>query len=105
MTEPELQHRLLAHLAKERELIGGQMKNPAQFYYRGMRDFVLREGQFFEPRPLPAGIEYMEIRHCFTNAFWTALQERFLYVEGYAISGAHDLPMLHAWNLDPEGLL
>ncbi len=95
-----LRDKLLTHLANERELMRGQMKNPRQYHYRGIADFILREGQFFEPRPLPAEIDFWAIRHCYKNAFWTALQERFVYVEGYAIGSSNDLPLLHAWNLD-----
>ena len=71
--------------------MSGQIKNPNQFYYQGMPDFILREGQFFEPRPLPAGIDHLEIRHCYKNAFQTALEESFVYVEGYALSASHNL--------------
>jgi hypothetical protein len=103
LSESELHYRLLSHLAKERDLMSGQIKNPSQFHYQGMPDFVLREGQFFKPRPLPAGINYLEIRQCYQNAFQTALEECFVYVEGYALSASHNLPILHAWNLDAEG--
>src|SRR5258708_36423613 len=105
LRQSELQYRLLSHLAKERDLMSGQMKNPSQFYYQGMPDFILREGQFSEPRPLPAGIDHLEIRHCYKNAFQTALEESFVYVEGYALSASHNLPLLHAWNLDAEGFV
>jgi len=84
LSESELHYRLLSHLAKERDLMSGQIKNPSQFHYQGMPDFVLREGQFFKPRPLPAGINYLEIRQCYENAFRTALEETFVYVEGYS---------------------
>jgi hypothetical protein len=105
LSESELQHRLLSHLAERRELMTGGMKNPNEFHYKGIPDFLLREGQFFEPRPLPDGMGHLEIKHCFNNAFWTGLQERFVYVEGYAVSSSHDLPLLHAWNLDNEGFV
>ena len=105
LSESELHYRLLSHLAKERDLMCGQIKNPNQFYYQGMPDFILREGQFFEPRPLPAGIDHLEIRHCYKNAFHTALEESFVYVEGYALSASHNLPLLHAWNLAAEGFV
>ena len=98
MNESQLQRQLRSHLVKERDLMSGQMKNPKQFHYQGIADFILREGQFFEHRPLPAGIDFWEIRHCYKNAFWTALQEGFSYVERYAISSSLGLPMLHAWN-------
>src|SRR5260370_21641312 len=100
LSESELHYRLLSHLAKERDLMSGQIKNPSQFYYQGMPDFILREGQFFEPRPLPAGIDHLEIRHCYKNAFQTALEESFVYLEGYALSASHNLPILHPWHLD-----
>ncbi len=45
-----LRDKLRSHLAKERDLMSGQMKNPTQFHYQGLADFVLREGQYFEPR-------------------------------------------------------
>ena len=83
----------------------GSTKDTCQFYYEGIPDFLQREGQFFKPRPLPSGMDYMEIKHCYKNAFWTAVQERFVYVEGYALSASHDLPMLHAWNLDRDGFV
>src|SRR6266849_9627573 len=99
-----LRDKLRSHLAKQRELKSGQMKDPKQFHYQGISDFILREGQFFDPRPLPARIDFWEMRHCYKNAFWTALQEGFAYVEGYA-SSSLGLPMLHAWNLDSEGFV
>ena len=105
MSESELHYRLLSYLAKERDLMSGQIKNPSQFHYQGIPDFVLREGQFFKPRPLPAGIDYLEIRQCYQNAFRTALEESFVYVEGYALSASHNLPLLHAWNLDRAGFV
>jgi len=105
MNEPELQHKLLSDLAKLRDFMRGSIKNRGEFYYEGMQDFVLREGQFFEPRPLPAGIDFMEIKRCYQNAFQTALEERYVYVEGYALSAFHDGLHLHAWNLDPEGFV
>jgi hypothetical protein len=106
MSESELlQDKFRSHLVKERDLMSRCLKNPDQFHYKGISDFLLREGQFFEPRPLPAGIDYLEVKHCIKNAFWTALRERFVYVEGYAISCWSDLPLLHAWNLDQQGFV
>jgi hypothetical protein len=100
-----LRDKLRSHLAKQRDLMGGQMKDRRQFHYQGISDFILREGQFFEPRPLQNGLDYMEINHCYKNAFWTALQEGFAYVEGYAMSSSLGLPMLHAWNSDSDGFV
>ena len=105
LSESELQRKLVAHLVKQREFMSGSFKNPSQFHYQGMPDFVLREGQFFEPRPLPAQISYLEFKHCYINAFRTTLEENFVYVEGYAVSNSNDIPVLHAWNLDAEGFV
>jgi hypothetical protein len=100
-----LRDKLRTHLAKERDLMSGQMKNPSQFHYKGIPDFLLREGQFFEPRPSPAHVSFLEFRHCYKNAFRTALEESCVYVEGYAVTNSNDLPMLHAWNLDADGFV
>jgi hypothetical protein len=83
--------------------VGKQMKKPGQFHYLGIPDFILREGRFFEPRPLPAQISNLKIGHCYLNAFRTALEEDFAYVEGYAVSSSNNIPLLHAWNLDADG--
>ena len=99
-----LRDQFRSHLAKERDLMRGCLKNPSQFHYLGIADFLLREGQFFEPRPLPAGVDYLEISHCYKNAFRTAVEENFVYVEGYAVSDS-DTPTLHAWNLDADGFV
>src|SRR6266849_2199035 len=96
---------MLSYLAKELDLMSGKIKNPSQLHYQGMPDFVSREGQFFKARPLPAGIDYLEIRQCYQNAFRTALEESLVYVEGYALSASHNLPLLHARNLDRAGFV
>ena len=106
MSESELlQDRLRSHLAIERNLVSTQLRNPSQFHYLGIPDFILREGQFFEPRSLPVHIGYLEYKHCYENAFRTALEENFVYVEGYAVSNSNDMPMLHVWNLDADGFV
>jgi hypothetical protein len=98
LSESQLQNKFRSHLEKERDLMSGSIKNPSQFHYQGMHDFILREGTFFEPRPLPVGIDYMEIKPCYQNAFQTAPEEGYVYVEGYALSAFTDLhlPTLHA---------
>lgn len=100
-----LQDKLRSHLAEEREHVSRRMKNPSQFHYKGIPDFLLREGQFFEPRPLPAGVKPLPIWYCYRNTFRTALEEGLVYVEGYAVSSSNDIPLLHAWNLDAEGFV
>jgi hypothetical protein len=106
MSDSELlRDQFRSHLAKQRDLLSERLKNPSQFHYLGIPDFLLREGQFFEPRPLPAHIGYLEFKHCYMNTFRTALEENFVYVEGYAVSNSNDTPTLHAWNLDADGFV
>jgi hypothetical protein len=54
---------------------------------------------------VPAGIDCVEVGRCCKNAFWTALQEGLVYVEGYAVSDSNDIPLCHAWNLDADGFV
>lgn len=75
-------------------------KLPSDYHYRGMADFVLREGQFFEPRSLPGEFNPGAAKHCFRNAALTALKRKLPYVEGYALRSVNDGPFLHGWNLD-----
>ncbi len=75
---------------------------PSQYYYRCPSDFVLREGRFFDSRPLPNKIKRGPARECFRNAFLTAIARKLPYVEGYSFNSA-GFPLLHAWNLDAEG--
>jgi hypothetical protein len=105
LSESELQHKLLSHLAKVRDFMRGSTKDTRPFYYEGIPDFLLREGQFFEPRSLPNGMDYMEIKRCYQNAFQTALEESYVYIEGYALAAFTDSPHLHAWNLDRDGFV
>ena len=100
-----LQEKFRSDLIKHRDFMLPSMKNPDRFHYKGIPDFLLREGQFFEPRPLPAGIKYMEPKHCIKNTYWTALRERFVYVEGYAMLDCSDTPIFHAWNVDRDGFV
>lgn len=72
------------------------------YYYANLYDFVLREGQAFEPRSLPTGIDPMEPGHCINNSFRTAFQNNFRYVEGFALTVDNNIPLFHAWNLDRD---
>jgi hypothetical protein len=66
--------------------------------------FLVAVACFIVYRPLPAHIGYLEFKHCYKNAFRTALEENFVYVEGYAVSNS-DTPLLHAWNLDADAFV
>jgi len=77
---------------------------PSEYFYKGTADFVLREGQFFEPAPLPKNIGRKEIRQCFRNAREIAVSKGLPYVEGFALSDSL-FPQKHAWNIDSQGLV
>lgn len=71
--------------------------------YRGAADFVLRHGQWHEPRATDwPGAP----RACFANAIClAATRPGWQYVEGYGL-GRIGLPAIHhAWNLDAHGRL
>ena len=95
-TEPQ---RLRTYLEQARDFAG---ELPAQYRYRNVYDFVLREGRFFEPRPRPDSITLRHIGECFRNAFLTMMRTGLQYVEGFAVVGSK-IPVLHAWNVDAEG--
>ena len=98
----DIQAALRSRLEKTRDFAG---KLPSRYHYRNPYGFVLQEGRFFEPRPLPNSIERGAPRECFYNAWQTAIINELSYVEGYAVRKAKDLPVLHAWNLDTEGFV
>jgi len=65
--------------------------------------FVLENGRYFKPAPLPRGIPHGDVHNCFENAFLLAVKNKtkFLYCEGYATTGL--LPVLHSWVIDTNG--
>lgn len=79
---------------------------PEGYTYAGLEDFLIREGTWYEPRPLPSGISTGTPRCCFQNALVLAILHGFAYIEGLAVPDIGiPLPALHAWNLTPEGQL
>jgi hypothetical protein len=75
-----------------------------EYFYTGPPDFILREGQFFRPKPLPRKIRRQASGRCFHNALLTSISRGFPYVEGYALHSGK-IPVLHAWNLDNDGFV
>jgi hypothetical protein len=73
------------------------------WHYLGPADFVLREGQQFEPRERPESIDAGAARMCFGNSIATAIRYGLPYVEGYAVGPKVAIGVSHAWNLDAEG--
>jgi hypothetical protein len=86
-------------------LKGVSGKLPRRYYfYSGPADFVLREGEFFKPAPLPKKIKAQTIRLCFHNSLLISIGHGFRYVEGYALHKGK-IPVLHAWNIDSDGFV
>lgn len=71
--------------------------------YRGPADFVLRHGEWFEPRELPPEYEPGAPRACYGNAIIAAVRWDLAYVEGWALTPVLPLPVQHAWNADAAG--
>jgi len=67
-----------------------------------MVPMLLRQGSFFDP-PRTArvrGVAKMPDQQCFKNAAKLAMQEQWLYAEGFASSGH---PIHHAWCVNAQG--
>lgn len=80
---------------------------PATAHYRDAIDFVLREGEWFVPAPLPPDVAPGFPRRCYHNAIMQSAIRGFPYVEGFAVNRhclEHGLPPVpHAWNLNERG--
>lgn len=94
---------LLRDMETYRQLRG---PGPVCYEYSCIQDFLLREGVWYHPCPLPAGVPYGAPKSCFGNALLLAIQRGWTYVEGLAIPdiGVH-LPVHHGWNVTPDGNL
>jgi len=66
------------------------------------QEFVMENGSFWEPAPLPEGIEKGFMKACFDNSQRLARKQGFRYVEGFAL-GACCIPVLHAWCVGRDG--
>lgn len=73
--------------------------------YSSAYDFVLQHGEWWDERPLPSEYEYGLPKLCHTNAISAAVLHGLTYVEGYGMMAEIGLPILHAWNVDSEGLI
>ena len=76
-------------------------QNSPQWTYLGKEDFLLREGCWYKPQPLPAAYKLGIIQRCFNNSLELALRENELrYVEGIAHA---IIPIHHGWCTDGNG--
>lgn len=101
MTENE------THLLRDMEMFRKMRGSPPEGYeYSGMQDFLVREGTWYTPSPLPQGVRRGVPKGCYGNALTQAILRGWTYVEGLAIPDIGvPLPMQHAWNVTPEGVL
>jgi hypothetical protein len=91
---------LYRSLEARRDTVG--QLSERRYAYRNVYDYVLTNGQFFPPQPVPRDVLRMPVTYCFANASWLVkhFPDRFRYVEGFAL-GELDIS-LHAWCLDRE---
>lgn len=68
--------------------------------------FVLENGMYFKPAPLPRGIPHGDIHNCFTNAFLLGVKnrEKYTYCEGFASTGLIP-PLFHSWLVTDKGIV
>src|SRR5581483_4835475 len=78
----------------------GQLQRPTN--PRRLVPLLLNQGSFFDaPRTARVrGISKMPDQQCFKNAAKLALQEQWLYVEGF---GSNGHPIHHAWCVNARG--
>ena len=77
----------------------GKFQRPGGYW--NLHDFVLQNGQPFDPAPLPDDVRYGKVKQCYTNAFNVMLEDpdRFVYVEGVGVAF---IPCDHAWVWDRQ---
>ena len=83
----------------KRRAYGKNILNKIGDYYC-LEDFVLKNGQLFEPKMLPKKVRRGLMKECFRNAALLSMETSYQYVEGYALS---IIPTIHAWCTDKKG--
>lgn len=112
ITEVDVQAELVATDACWDALfrMSGKERPGAGLRFKSFEAFVAHYGEPMTAAPLPAGIEPMEKRSCFTNAFELAADLRddddelseIEYVEGYARSALTGMLIKHGWLYDRD---
>jgi hypothetical protein len=89
----------VAHTLADLAETGGPLS--ARLRYRSIYEFLLREGEGFELKPLPQGAGAGTPGRCYANCHELATRypERYAYCEGIAAAG-YGVPLEHAWLLD-----
>ena len=81
---------------------GNARRHPA--WKRTRYEFILEYGWWYEPSPLPEGIEANPPGQCFMNAFNLALDDdSLIYCEGVVLPLGGSIPVHHAWATDGTG--
>jgi len=95
--------------AEAREAMMGYLSQVAEFMdrhdQRSVERMVLDFGREYEWQPRPDHIDPGRAKECFTNAFWLARDNDWLYVEGYVLTPDMPIAIHHAWVVDGGGRL
>lgn len=75
---------------------------PEGYKYGNSYELVRKNGQFYEPSPLPSDVRAGKAKACFMNAGRLAMDNpsKYTYVEGFATPSNIPIPMAHAWCID-----
>lgn len=77
--------------------------NKSSWPYTNIYDFVHKNGRIYTYHSLPKGIRKGQMGKCFMNAYHLAESDnRFTYVEGFALIPNVGVPILHAWCVDAD---
>jgi hypothetical protein len=89
----------LAHTLADLADTGAPLR--AQFRYRSVYEFLLREGEIFDLKRLPQGVGAGTPGRCYAkfHGLATRYPERYAYCEGIAAAD-YGVPLEHAWLLD-----
>jgi len=87
------------------QLLNAQPTSAAKArFLRSMEQFVLDYGWWYDPSPLPDGIERGPAQQCYKNAqILSAEYPGFIYCEGFALFKRIGIRVLHSWVTDGQG--
>lgn len=89
------QRSLLSHLKRFADL--APERSRAEY-------FILENGTFFHPAPLPRGVRRGPAKQCFANAEKLSSDRNWDYAEGHAATEG-EFPFLHAWCIDGDAAI
>ena len=81
---------------------GNPRRHPG--WQRTRYEFILEYGWWYDPSPLPEGVESAPPGECFKHAFDLAWDDdSLIYCEGVVLDTEASLPVHHAWVTDGTG--